>query len=180
MAQPELLYYFTPTKYALESVQNRRLKVAELDKTNDPYEMLPIRCHEGLTGAELEESFSKLQSKLSKHLKMICFSETYKNPALWGHYADNCKGICLGFEIVFDVLKEMLFKIEYVKDKMDPNLFGLGDSTKEDEDIDFLRYKSHHWEHEGEWRIWLPERLLDLDATTGLYFFSLRPADTTQ
>ena len=61
-----------------------------------------------------------------------------------------------------DVLKEMLFKIEYVKDKMDPNLFGLGDSTKEDEDIDFLRYKSHHWEHEGEWRIWLPERLLDL------------------
>ena len=48
MAQPELLYYFTPTKYALESVQNRRLKVAELDKTNDPYEMLPIRWHEGL------------------------------------------------------------------------------------------------------------------------------------
>ena len=50
MAQPELLYYFTHTKYALEGVKNRRLKVAELDKANDPYELLPFRWEEGLSG----------------------------------------------------------------------------------------------------------------------------------
>ena len=82
MAQPELLYYFTSTKYALESVQNRQLKVAELDKTNDPYELLPIRGKEGLTEATVDELFSNLQSNLAKKIKMICFSETYKDPAL--------------------------------------------------------------------------------------------------
>ena len=171
MAQPELLYYFTSTKYALESVQNRQLKVAELDKTNDPYELLPIRGKEGLTEATVDELFSNLQSNLAKKIKMICFSETYKDPALWGHYADKCKGVCLGFEIVFESFKDMLHEVEYVKDKKDYNQFVFGDSTEEGESTDFLRFKSHQWEHEEEWRILLTEDFLELDATTGLYFF---------
>ena len=40
MPKTEQFYYFTSTKYALEAIKKRRLKAAELDKTNDPYELL--------------------------------------------------------------------------------------------------------------------------------------------
>ena len=43
MPEPELFYYFTPATYALEAVAKHRLKAAELDKANDPFELLPIR-----------------------------------------------------------------------------------------------------------------------------------------
>ena len=42
MPETERFYYFTPANYALEGIKNQRLKAAELDKANDPYEMLPI------------------------------------------------------------------------------------------------------------------------------------------
>ena len=173
MTEPGRLYYFTPTKYALEGVKNCRLKVAELDKANDPFEGLPFRWDEGLTEDKLDKIFSEFQSNISKHVKIICFSETYKEPLLWGQYADNCKGICLGFDIISKPVKDLCSKVEYTKHKMDKKKFGFSDSKKEDDDnfIEFLLHKSHHWKHEKEWRMWLPENLLDLDATTGLYFF---------
>ena len=90
MPKTKRFYYFTPTKYALEGVKNRRLKVAELDKANDPFEFLPVRCDK-----EAEETFQTLKQSISDEIKMVCLSKTYKNPSLWGHYAENCKGICL-------------------------------------------------------------------------------------
>ena len=62
----------------------------------------------------------------------------------------------------------MLHEVEYVKDKKDYNQFVFGDSTEEGESTDFLRFKSHQWEHEEEWRILLTEDFLELDATTGV------------
>ena len=54
MPATERFYYFTPTKYALEGVKNRRLKVAELEKANDPFEFLPVRCNKEAEEAILE------------------------------------------------------------------------------------------------------------------------------
>ena len=57
MPETKLFYYFTPAKYALEGVKNHRLKVAELDKANDPYELLPVRCN------------NEIEDRLCKELK---------------------------------------------------------------------------------------------------------------
>ena len=176
MPATERFYYFTPTKYALEGVKNRRLKVAELEKANDPFEFLPVRCNK-----ETEEAiFRALKQSISDDMKMICLSKTYKNPSLWGHYADNCKGICLGFDIEIheDKEKNHISKIIYVEDKLDMSAFGFNyvdDVLKyTEEKIHNVRhYKSHHWKHEEEWRIWEAEKNLKLDPITGLYFFPL-------
>jgi len=41
---------------------------------------------------------------------VMCFSSTWKNPVMWSHYADQHRGICLGFEVP-DVYRK---KIKYV------------------------------------------------------------------
>ena len=170
MAQPELLYYFTLTKYALEGVKNRRLKVAELDKTNDPYDLLPFRWNEDST-----ESFIDAQHDYANKSKMICFSETCQEPSLWGHYADSCMGICLGFEIDPSFMR-LIVKIKYEKDRLNATNFQvISDLTKDENSeegtYDIRAYKSHHWEHENEWRVLIPEEHLELDSITGRYFF---------
>ena len=175
MPKTKRFYYFTPTKYALEAVKNRRLKVAELDKANDPYEILPARWNSN----DEDKAFQDMKNKIAARLKMVCLSKTYKNPSLWGHYADKCKGICLGFDIKTygDDSKDIISRIKYKKYRMDMNKFGLqyidGEfNMNEDESDSILRYKSHHWKHEKEWRIWVIEEYLELDPITGLYFNS--------
>ena len=125
MPEPELFYYFTPTKYALEAVKNHRLKAAELDKANNPYELMPIRWDNPTD----EQISQRVKSDLSQVLKMICFSKTYKDPSLWGHYANRCKGICLGFDI--KTLKgegidpiDNIREVTYEEEKKDMSEFG--------------------------------------------------------
>ena len=121
MSEPELFYYFTSTKYALEAVKNRRLKVAELDKTNDPYEFMAVRPPASIT---MEDFQTTIRDDFSESIKMICVSSTYKNPSLWGHYADRGKGICLGFETnLYKKSDKLMFKMEYSKERIDMNEF---------------------------------------------------------
>ena len=171
MTTPERLYYFTPTKYALENVQKRRLKVAELDKANDPYEALTFRWPEGSTTEEVLH----VQRDASELLKLLCFSETYEDPSLWGHYADRCRGICLGFEIEPNHMQDLFLKIEYVKDRLEVREFKFSSSPEEDKHdegiYDIRHYKSDHWKHENEWRMWVTENQIELDSITGQYFY---------
>ena len=44
------------------------------------------------------EYVSQLTRATSPDWRAACFTETYGNPAQWGHYADGHKGICLVFE----------------------------------------------------------------------------------
>ena len=174
MPETKPFYYFAPTKYALEGVKNHRLKAAELDKANDPYELLPVRCNN-----EIEDTLCKqLKQSISDGFKMICLSETYKNPSLWGHYADNCMGVCLGFDVEVheDKDRRRITKMEYIKDKRDVSKFGFnfvnGElSLARNKKNKIHNYKSHYWKHEEEWRIWEFETNLKLDPISGLYFF---------
>ena len=180
MPETNRFYYFSPTKYALEAVKNHRLKIAELDKTNDPYELLPIRWD----NADDDKSFQDtVKNEAATQLKMVCLSKTYNNPSLWGHYADKCRGICLGFDIDTDGhMKKFIYKVKYKKNRIGQENFGLqyvngelmrakGMSEEHLAVNEILRYKSHHWKHEKEWRIWITENDSKLDPITGLYFY---------
>ncbi len=174
MPETKRLYYFTPTKYGLKAVKHLRLKTAELDKVNDPYELLPFQPKNNIS----DEAFQRIKNNLSKTIKIVCLSKTYHNPSLWGHYADKGKGICLGFDIKKDNSEILLEKIKYTKDKLTTSF---GDSWVDGElsidDInnhnfykDMRRHKSHHWKHEKEWRTWTVAKDLELDPITGFYF----------
>ena len=171
MPETRRLYHFTPTKYALEAVKNGRLKAAELDKANDPYELLPFRRDDFPTEMSLY-----FQSRYAEKMKIVCFSETDRDPSLWGHYADNCRGICLGFDIEPNFMQKMFYKIKYIPDRLDIEKPVISELVKEDTDkgyYDIRLYKSHHWKHENEWRMYITkgfEELLELDGTNNLYF----------
>ena len=178
MPNVERFYYFTRTKYALEAVRNRELKVAELNKANDPFEFLVIRFNYEKEGTWFEE----YKNNVSHSMKMICLSKTFKDPSLWGHHADYCKGICLGFDIQVheDPDQSPIRKVQYVNCRQDMSKFGfqyVDDYLQPigDEGYKIMFFKSHHWKHEEEWRIWQFEERLRLDSTTGLYFLPFKP-----
>ena len=136
MPETKQFYYFTSTKYALEAVKDRQLKAAELDKTNDPYELFGFRLDSLISNehkisneeklALAEEMADDFKNDVSKIMKMVCLSKTYKEPSLWGHYADRCKGVCLGFDInVYgDPEKDIIEEVNYGKDREGLNYFG--------------------------------------------------------
>ena len=46
MNKPLRVYHLLPTKYALEDLEQRRLKVAQFADMNDPFELLAIENEE--------------------------------------------------------------------------------------------------------------------------------------
>ena len=111
MSRTQWLYHFLSTKHALQAIERSRLKISDLDKTNDPYEFLAI----SFPNREFEKGVLKFQKELATNYGVICFSETYKNPALWGHYADKFMGMCLGYEFT---RTDKFRKVSYQQDRL--------------------------------------------------------------
>ena len=164
MPEPKLLYHFMKTEYALQGIQHHRLKFSNLDDVNDPYESFPIRFND----CEEENVFFNSHKDLIKKTGSVSFSETYQDPTLWGHYADNCKGICLGFDVKWDYGPNNFYakRVQYVKHKIEINEIGMKFNNGKLEPlqkvigidlskllINMLLTKSSHWSHEEEWRL---------------------------
>ena len=157
MPRTKQLYHFTSAKYALEAISMRRLKAAELDKTNDPYEALAV-C---LSSDKDRKQFEILREKFVKAINVVCFSENNRNPLLWSHYADKCKGICLGFDVIIyeEGKKNYARKVNYKRNKLTLHDIGLGYISDKltikdtDKARDLVYTKSTYWQYEDEWRI---------------------------
>ncbi len=165
------LYHFTTAKYSLKAIRDRRLKAAELDKTNDLFEWLPYR-------GEMRESYQGYERcRRAMSLAMLCLSKTYKNPLLWGHYADKGKGVCLGFDVrIYDISGafRQVFEVKYESQRLEPSSgYEICGIEFESAMIPWLNkglVKFRGWEYEEEWRMY---RKIDPepDPVTGLYYF---------
>jgi hypothetical protein len=85
------LYYLTPARYALSALALRRLKIARLAELNDPFELLAVDAETPLH----REFFRRVKEKINATHGVLCFSRSWKNPVLWGHYADKLRGVAL-------------------------------------------------------------------------------------
>ena len=99
---------------------------------------------------------------------MLCFSENWTNPVLWSHYADNHKGICLGF----DLRRTHAQKIRYERDRLLKELKEADDDPKKTlnrvaRTSGFAR--SNHWDYEKEVRV--PLKLASSTQEGLLYFY---------
>lgn len=112
------LYHFTAAKYAFEDMRKRRLKIAQLDDLNDPFEFQSVNlCDpihwQAFYGIEKAGSIGYL-AEISRRFGVLCFSENKADLLQWAHYADRHKGLCLGF----DVTSEGKFgSVKYVSER---------------------------------------------------------------
>jgi len=133
------VYHFLNEQFGLKDLVERRLKISRITDLNDPFEFLGV----DLSNRDLRRVLSETKSSLSKSNGLLCFSKTWTNPLLWGHYADKHKGICLGF----DVPDRHLNKIDYVGERLPaPEVIDEPFMKK------LLLTKFEHWGYEKEYR----------------------------
>ena len=116
MQKPETkrVYYLTGCMPAIACIALSRLKVSRFNDLNDPFELMAVNVGD----KAIRRAFKAARDKLSEERGMICFTEDWKNPLMWGHYAEKHAGIALGF----DVPSGMLTKVAYAKKLFDLNL----------------------------------------------------------
>lgn len=145
------LYHFVKDEYGLENIKNRRLKLSFADQVNDLFELRPFDFGDGQAARELREVWGGAIEKHSKVQGFVSFSKSWSVPTMWAHYADNHRGVCLGFDLPMSLAD----KIDYVEDLFPMDFQVRTDTAYNLKMVDFARKtKSKHWEYEEEWRFW--------------------------
>ena len=156
------VYYLSSAPFALSNLSLRRLKISRFGDLNDPFELLAAN----LENSEHRKAFATMKHQLNETKGLICFSRTWSNPLLWGHYADKHTGIALGFDVPDHLLSEVLYTSQRVRIDVDsktkrPNLNEALVNR-------LLRTKFVDWKYENEYRLFV-----QLDPETkesGLFF----------
>jgi hypothetical protein len=158
------LYYFTGAQFAISAIALRRLKVSRFSDLNDPFELLAVDIGE----RDLRAPIRAARDRLNEGAGLLCFSRSWRNPLLWGHYAEKHAGICLGFDIRDSRAEEVIYASKPMKIAIDRRT---GEPKFTEDNVNRLkRTKFADWKYEDEVRFFL---FLD-EATeeSGLYFFS--------
>ena len=113
------VYHFIPAEFALQNMQKRRMKIAQINDLNDPFELIAANNSD----RDHRKILSGWRKTVEKKWGVLCFSKTWRNPVLWSHYADKHKGMCLGFEVA----EEHLMHVKYTKKRLSINLEALHD-----------------------------------------------------
>lgn len=141
-----LLYHYTKLQYGLAAIRDKRLKIARYDALNDPFDIMGLSFSEEDERQQLES----IKADLGKTNGIICLSETWKEPLMWGHYADSHRGVCLGFEVKAGHYE----KIHYRSDR--PTLADYKRESIDQLSTEDLRKIAHskfnQWKYEREWR----------------------------
>ncbi len=162
------LYYMT-TLETLERfiLPELRIRVSTFDKVNDPFELLGAR----LTDKEWRRQFGGLYNHWVETLGFVSFSDNWRSPLMWGHYARNHTGVCLGIEIparrVWQMnyqpeRLELLLKVSHLEAAIDDEVIKQVVTTK-----------FQDWAYEREWRYM--SRLEYKDEDTGLHYVEFSP-----
>lgn len=151
------IYHFLKDRYAKEAILNSRLKVSLFDQLNDPFE---LSCF-NLRNHQLREAHKGYREELTKKYGMISFSKDYKNPLMWGHYADRHRGVCLGFEASVEDLVEVQYQAERLR--IENRTFA---TEKDVQDLLSIKYKD--WSYEKEIR--LITNLEQVEKVADMYF----------
>jgi hypothetical protein len=154
------VYHCLNSKYGLQNIRRRRMKVATINELNDPFEFLAVAPK----SRALRDAFAQVKAEFAKKNRgLLCFSSDWKNPVQWSHYADNHRGLCLGFDVTAE-----LVPVTYTSRRLTPDLAALRVRAHM---LKLLTSKFSHWRYEKEHRLFVDLDLKTKDKKTGLYFF---------
>jgi hypothetical protein len=142
------VYHFINSKYGLENIRRKRLKISQLHDLNDPFELFALE----LSDQKIRNAFLNIKDKLHTNRGVLCFSENWSNPVMWSHYADKHYGLCLEFEVSRDLLAKIEYSPSRLKSQLNDLLSG-NSEQKESVMTRILSTKFLHWKYEAEWRI---------------------------
>lgn len=156
------VYYFTKKTHALSNLENSRLKISRLDELNDPFELMGL----ALKSKAARRQFAGFKRQMNDSYGLLCFSRKWHSPVMWAHYGDRHRGICLGVDVPFKLLR----KVDYSADMFNIALreSDSGQDLNEDSMQKLLFTKFEDWAYEDEYRIYA--RLEKLDTASNLYF----------
>ncbi len=158
------VYHFMNSKYGLQALRRKRLKLALIDQLNDPFELLGIASRD----PEERKAFAEVKAGLAKYSGMLCFSGKWSNPVQWSHYSDRHRGLCLGFEVP----DEMLTPVKYRAKRLRPdpriiNEMRAESPAAQEMMLQLVTTKFSHWRYENEYRLFVQ---LEEKDEKGLYF----------
>jgi len=107
----------------------------------------------------------------AKKFGVTCFSAKHDNLLLWAHYADNHKGIVVGFEREF--FGPLIYDVAYAQQRVLYSPVMTGD-PRDSTIVSVLRTKSPEWVHEEEWRAIIPWDLCIEES--GFWFYPVHPS----
>ena len=158
------VYYLTGAQFALSNLALRRIKVSRFSDLNDPFELLAV----DINNKEYRPAIRSTKEEINKSKGLVCFSRSWSNPLMWGHYGERHTGICLGFDVPDEMLADVIYakkllKLEIDKKTKKPML-------TEEVMKKLLLTKFYDWQYENEVRLFVE---LDLDKIeSGKYFYS--------
>jgi hypothetical protein len=152
----------------LQALQTQRWKLARTSELNDPADFRPVIAKNMPNSSHLlpPEMVEQQRAYFFRIIETFCgvlsFSSESRDPVLWSHYADNHRGITLGFEFTGE-LPYPHFQINY-SDKppvVDWLEFSAaqsgGDAALLHKKMpQFFGTKAESWRYEKEWRSVIP------------------------
>lgn len=154
------VYKFLEAKYALDDIRKEHLKISEIADLNDPFELLACELSDSIVRLALTNT----RSEMCPGYGLLCFSRSWDNALLWSHYADKHRGICLGFDIADDVIREVAYVSERARLPVDTQTMEISDQKKASDLINFTKFEG--WRYEDEIRAWVR-----LDERQGNHYF---------
>jgi len=163
--ETKIYYHFLSSEHAIENLKRKRRKVTTIDNDiNDPFELMPYRRYE----FEKRQQYIQVFKSVAQKWGILCFSQTWQEPLLWAHYADNHKGIALGYEMPEGGLK----KVDYVSNPIRTEIELSHDQDENERNLlELAGVKYEGWKYEEEHRLLVP--LKDCPQENGLYFIPL-------
>ncbi|HBC0625069.1 TPA: DUF2971 domain-containing protein, partial [Serratia marcescens] len=131
------VYHFTTLSSAENIVKNENLRVSRINGLNDPFELLS----ENVGNKKFRLSMKEKKRNINESHGIISFSNSWKHPVQWAHYADKHKGVCLVFSVDKSLLTDVCYHPERLLESSNPN------------PLDALKYKYKAWEYEDETRL---------------------------
>jgi hypothetical protein len=142
-----IVYHLLKAEWALDNINKKRVKIAEIGDLNDPFEL----SGPDLRDKEQRKQFKAWRAEIAARYGMVCFSRNWNNPVLWSHYADKHRGIALGFEVSANMLMDVIYTSTRLSYRLLKESFG--NQTEEKYVQKLLLTKYTDWAYEDEVRI---------------------------
>jgi hypothetical protein len=184
-----ILYKYTNIEVGCKILVNKSVRFTQPQYLNDPFDMRPDFSETYFDDDNDETQLSDFGDKqneikkeeidgyyqiINRDVGIFCLTEKPNNSLMWSHYADNHKGILIGFDTDNDFLNDNNENITVKKIIYNNSKLKIKDIYTENEFNNSLLEKSKDWEYENEWR---SIRLLnEADSNCGeIHLFNFDP-----